>query len=60
MNLADAYRRLGELDAARSHAVLALAACDELDDDGYGRMIRAGVARLAERLDDVDPARPRG
>lgn len=60
LNVADAYRRLGDVAAARTHATLALAACSELEDDGYGRMIRAGVARLAERLDDVEPARPRG
>lgn len=60
LNVADAYRRLGDLTAARSHHALALAACSELEDDGYGRMITAGVARLAERLDDVDAARPRG
>ncbi|TDC54213.1 hypothetical protein E1212_03545 [Jiangella ureilytica] len=60
LNVADAYRRLGDVASARTHAALALAACDDLDDDGYGRMIRAGVARLAERIDAVDPARPRG
>ena len=60
LNVADAYRRLGDLASARRHGALALAACADLDDDGYGRMIRAGVARLAERIDDVDdPARPR-
>lgn len=60
LNVADAYRRLGDVASARAHGVLALTACDDLGDDGYGRMIRAGVARLAERIDAVDPARPRG
>jgi hypothetical protein len=59
LNVADAYRRLGDLGSARTHGARALAACDDLADDGYGRMIRAGVARLAERLDEVE-ARPRG
>lgn len=60
LNVADAYRRLGDVASARRHGELARVACADLDDDGYGRMIRAGVARLAERLDGVDePARPR-
>ncbi|WP_116948162.1 hypothetical protein [Jiangella endophytica] len=60
LNVADAYRRLDDVETARTHAVLARAACSDLEDDDYGRMIRAGVARLAERLDGVEPARPRG
>ncbi|MBB5787376.1 hypothetical protein [Jiangella mangrovi] len=60
LNVADAYLRSGDVASARAHAALARTACADLDDDGYGRMITAGVARLAERIDEVDPARPRG
>jgi hypothetical protein len=51
LNLGDDYRRLGDLDAARRHLELGLAATSQLDDNGYGRMIRKGLERLAERLD---------
>ncbi len=50
LNLADALLRSGEMDAARRHAVMARLACDALADDGYGQMIRNGVARLEARL----------
>ena len=50
LNLGDVYRRLGDLPRAREHLEAAQADLDTLDDDGYGQMIRGGVARLAERL----------
>ena len=51
LNLADVHRRLGHDAAARRHLDLARERIDALSDDGYGRMIRAGIERCAERLD---------
>jgi hypothetical protein len=50
LNLGEAYRRLGDAVLAREQLRLGLAAVDALDDDGYGRMIRGGLDRLAQRL----------
>jgi hypothetical protein len=50
LNLADVYRRRGDPDRARHHLALAESSVRTLDDDGYGRMIRRGTERLAERL----------
>lgn len=51
LNLGDVYRRLGDLAAARRHVELGRAAVGALGDDGYGRMITAGLDRLAERIE---------
>ncbi|HEV7213225.1 MAG TPA: hypothetical protein VGN47_16055 [Blastococcus sp.] len=51
LNIAEAYRKLGAVARARHHLALGRAAADALPDDGYGRMIRGGLDRLAERLD---------
>jgi hypothetical protein len=48
-------RRLGDLDAARRHLRLGLAAADERDDDGNGRTIRGGLDGLDERLTALSP-----
>ncbi|WP_433505974.1 hypothetical protein ACQP04_05480 [Pseudonocardia halophobica] len=50
LNLADVHRRLGDAGRARDHLARAERAVDVLGDDGYGRMIRQGIARCAERL----------
>ncbi len=50
LNLADVYRRLGEYGKAREHVGRAQAAMGALEDDGYGRMIRKGIARAAAQL----------
>ena len=50
LNLADAYRRLGELEEAREHLVRGRAASALLGDDGYAQMIREAFERLASRL----------
>jgi hypothetical protein len=50
LNVGDAHRRLGDLESARRHAKLGLAAASALSDDGYGRGIRVGLKRLAGRL----------
>jgi hypothetical protein len=56
LNLGEDYRKLSDLGPARRHCELGLAACSELQDDGYGRMIRTGLQRLAERLAEADAA----
>ena len=50
LNLGDCYRRLGDVDLARGHLERGRAAVDRLPDDGYGRLVRGGLDRLAERL----------
>ena len=50
LNLADVHRRLGDPARAREHLDRAEEAVDALGDDGYGRMIRQGIARCAARL----------
>ncbi|RJL32667.1 tetratricopeptide repeat protein [Bailinhaonella thermotolerans] len=50
LNLGDVLHRLGDLGRARDHLRRGLAAADALPDDGYGRMIRQGLANLADRL----------
>lgn len=56
LNLAADYQKLGELDHARAHIGKASAALDDLPADGYGTMIRGGIARLAAQLDGVASA----
>ena len=51
LNLGDGYLRRGEPGPAHRHLVLGLAATDALDTDGYGAMIRAGLANLGLRID---------
>ena len=50
LNLAEAYRKCSEFEAARKHIALALKDLDALPADGYGQMIRGGVERLAATL----------
>ncbi|MCE0766956.1 hypothetical protein LWC35_29215 [Pseudonocardia kujensis] len=50
LNLADVHRRLGDPARAREHLDRAEEAVGALGDDGYGRMIRQGIARCAARL----------
>jgi hypothetical protein len=50
LNLGDDYRRLGAAAQAREHLALALSALPALPDDGYGQMIRNGIATLGQRL----------
>lgn len=46
-NVAEAALRIGDLTAARQHVVAAQAIAHRLGADGYGRMSRALIARLA-------------
>jgi hypothetical protein len=51
LNLAADHAKLGDADAALRHLAAAEAAAPALADDGYGRMIRGGIARLRAQLD---------
>jgi hypothetical protein len=50
LNLAQDYDRLSRPEDARRHLALARESFDDLPEDGYGQMIRGGVARLEEKL----------
>lgn len=50
LNLADDYKRLGDLTRAREHLAAARSSTGALADDGYGTMIRSGIGRLADEL----------
>ena len=50
LNLADCYRKLGDLDRARDHLRRAAAGIGALGDDEYGRLIKDGLARLTQQL----------
>src|ERR1700737_2847531 len=50
LNLGEAYRKLGSVEQARDHLERGRAAVDALGEDGYGRMIKGGLDRLADRL----------
>jgi hypothetical protein len=54
LNVAEDYRKLGELAKAREHAARAEASVDVLGASEYGGMIRSGIARLVERLASTD------
>jgi hypothetical protein len=50
LNLGDGYLRQGRRSDAAAQLQLGLAAAGTLADDGYGRMIREGLAGLQERI----------
>jgi hypothetical protein len=50
LNLAERYRKLGELDRAREHLHHAHAGMSALGDDEHGQLIRDGLDRLAQQL----------
>jgi hypothetical protein len=50
LNLGECYRKLGDLGRAREHLQQAQATIGALGDDGYARLIKDGLERLAERL----------
>ncbi len=53
LNLGDVYRRLGDLELARAHLRLGHGALGALGDDGYARMVKGGLDRLADRLSET-------
>lgn len=52
LNLAEDYRKLGDVARAREHVARARASAEALGEDGHGQMIRAGIERLARRLSE--------
>ncbi|MEV4198284.1 hypothetical protein [Micromonospora globbae] len=50
LNLADCYRKLGDLGRAREHLACAQAGIGALGDDEYGQLIKDGLDRLARQL----------
>jgi hypothetical protein len=50
LNLAECYRKLGDLGPARDHLRQAQAGIGALGDDGYGQVIRSGLDRLTRLL----------
>jgi hypothetical protein len=54
LNLAEDYRKLGDVPRARAHLAQASEAVEALPDKEYGSMIRRGLTRLAARLDEAE------
>jgi hypothetical protein len=50
LNLAECYRKLGDLHRAREHLHRAQAGIGALGDDEYGQLIKAGLDWLAQQL----------
>ena len=50
LNLGAGYHRIGEASLAQEHLAGGRATFGALKDDGYGRMISAGLDNLAQRL----------
>jgi hypothetical protein len=50
LNVADGYRRLGDLTRARQHTLFGSQHIGALADDGYGNLIRGGLRRLQAAL----------
>ncbi|NHA69743.1 hypothetical protein [Phycicoccus flavus] len=57
LNLGDGYRRQGRLSEARREVEAGEDAAGALGEDGYGAMVRGGLARLRARVEDGDLAR---
>ncbi|MEU8147432.1 hypothetical protein [Nonomuraea sp. NPDC048901] len=53
LNLSECYRKLGDLGRAREHLQQARAGIGALGDDEYGQLIRDGLERVAEQLDNA-------
>jgi hypothetical protein len=54
LNLGDGYLRQGRLAEATEQVRAGLASVDVLADDGYGRMVREGLARLEVRVEAAE------
>lgn len=50
LNVSECYQKLGDPERAREHLLQAEATIGALDDDEYGKLIRAGLKRMAEQL----------
>jgi hypothetical protein len=53
LNLADDYRRLGQVGKAREHLALSKELVDALPHTELGGMLRRGIARMADDLGDA-------
>jgi hypothetical protein len=53
LNLSECYRKLGDLGRAREHLQQARAGIGALGDDEYGQLIKNGLERVAEQLNDA-------
>ena len=53
LNLGDGYLRQGRLDAARAQLDAGMRTRSALATDGYGALIRSGLDRLEERLNEA-------
>ncbi|WP_052423108.1 hypothetical protein [Nonomuraea candida] len=60
LNLTECYRKLGDLDRAREHLRQAQDTIGALGDDEYGQLIRSGLERLTEQLEDEPLPKPAG
>jgi hypothetical protein len=49
-NLAEDYFKLRDLSRAREHLAAANTSAGHLKDDAYGRLVRGGIERLAQKL----------
>lgn len=58
LNLGDGYLRQGRLEEARAQLAAGLGHQDALGSDGYGDLIRGGLARLGERIEAAGGGRP--
>lgn len=56
LNLGDGRLRDGDAARARRHLRLGMAAAEALGEDGYAAMIRAGLQRLAARVEAAEAA----
>ncbi|MFD0782890.1 tetratricopeptide repeat protein [Micromonospora azadirachtae] len=50
LNLAECYRKLGDLDRAREYLQRAQAGIDVLGDDEYAQLIKSGMDRMVQQL----------
>ena len=53
LNLAECYRKLGDLTRAREHLQRAQAGIGALGNDEYGQLIKEGLDRLAQQLNST-------
>ncbi|MEV4500296.1 tetratricopeptide repeat protein [Micromonospora arborensis] len=60
LNLAECYRKLGDLGRAREYLQRAQAGIGALGDDEYGRLIKGGLNRLTRQLATKSPSDPAG
>lgn len=56
LNLAEDYRKLGNVGRARQELELARGGLDALADDGYGSNVRVGIERVERQLDGPSSA----